>query len=276
MKVRSDFVSNSSSCSFVVAIPKDYSLDRFIEDVVNDTIASRSDESDDIVDMVKKSNKRNLDYHLNSTELLFLGSLRIDDKVRIFKNEENEDGYSSYKEMADYINDPWLNQHPEEKDFIVEKCNDMEMTVRFMQFDSNITVSTDAVEYQIGRYPFKDEYSNSDRINIAKTIYKYVSLLNNEDMHSYLCYNNSRLFKVTKNTILNTRDLIFAGYTVKLSKWEDLDKLEARIDNGEKLFGIELANGGDGMSNIKIYGLGGWDAKIGNNHAIEFLCYEGG
>lgn len=274
MKTRNDFVSNSSSCSFVVAIPKDYSIDSFIEDLVNDSVASRDDEPEDFVDIVRKSNRRNLDYHLNTTELLFLGRLQINDTIRTFKNEENEDGYNAYSEMVNCIDDPWLKEHPEQCDFIVEKRDNDEMTLRFHHFTSGITVSSEMMSYEIGRWSFAKEYTDEDKKRIAKNIYEYAALT--DDNHKFTSWSQSNLFQVTKNTVMNTRDLIDTGYNVKLDSWEDLDKLEARIANGEKIFHIELANGGDGMSSNTIYGLGGWSANIGDNHAIQFLCSECG
>ena len=40
MKIRTDYVSNSSSSSFVVVLPKDYEFKKFIKDVARGCVAN--------------------------------------------------------------------------------------------------------------------------------------------------------------------------------------------------------------------------------------------
>jgi hypothetical protein len=42
MKTRNDFVSNSSSCSFVVAVNGTYSVEDFAKDVAKNTVNNKS------------------------------------------------------------------------------------------------------------------------------------------------------------------------------------------------------------------------------------------
>ena len=85
MKTRNDFVSNSSSCSFVVAIPSEdkYKFKDFVNDIVIDFASDKdvkSEMSNEAIDNLNTFNARNLDYHLNSSELLFLGTLKVNNK----------------------------------------------------------------------------------------------------------------------------------------------------------------------------------------------------
>ena len=78
MKIRSDYVSNSSSSSFVVVLPKDYNQDDFINDVVRACSDDRDlDYDDEFVEKLNKFNRRNLDFCMNSYELLFVGELEV-------------------------------------------------------------------------------------------------------------------------------------------------------------------------------------------------------
>ena len=274
MKTRNDFVSNSSSCSFVVAISDKYSMKDFINDIVDDTLAHAEDDNDPrFIENVRESNLRNLYYHLNCTELLFLGSLQTDDKINVYENKEDDDHWNSYAEMKSVFNDPYYKSHPEEHDVELEEMTDQLMRVRYKTYAEGITVPSECMEYTVGRYSFKKDYNENERKEIAKTIYDFASRIN-VDTDSFMYHMMSRLYKITQNTIDNTRDLIAAGYNVVLDKWQNLDELEKRIKSGQKIFGIQLANGGDGMSDTTIYGLGGWDAEIGQKAEFETIYSE--
>ena len=82
MKTRNDFVSNSSSCSFVIALPAGFSLNDFVKQTVGGCL--RHAEPNDAEFSLKQDelNQAVLNYHLRASELLFLGSLRVDDITR--------------------------------------------------------------------------------------------------------------------------------------------------------------------------------------------------
>lgn len=76
MKIRSDYVSNSSSSSFVLVLPKDADLKKFIKDIVRS--CSRKPEYDISKEDKKELddfNRINLEYCLRTYELLFLGEI---------------------------------------------------------------------------------------------------------------------------------------------------------------------------------------------------------
>lgn len=79
MKTRTDFVSNSSSSSFIVSCDKEYSLDQFITDTVKNCIKhAESDYDEEWKDKLAKINTAILNYSLIANECLFLGRLMID------------------------------------------------------------------------------------------------------------------------------------------------------------------------------------------------------
>jgi len=70
MKIRSDFISNSSSCSFVVAVNGTYSIKDFAKDVAKNTVNNKSQYHDKDL---KRRNQTILEFCLGTYELLFLG-----------------------------------------------------------------------------------------------------------------------------------------------------------------------------------------------------------
>ena len=108
MKTRNDFVSNSSSCSFVVAIPSEdkYKFKDFVNDIVKDCASNKDKKSKitkEAIDNLNAFNARNLDYHLNSSELLFLGILKVNDKrYTIVRPDLNDKKYVDSKHDYNY------------------------------------------------------------------------------------------------------------------------------------------------------------------------------
>ena len=57
MKIRTDYVSNSSSSSFVVVLPKDYAFKKFIGDVAQSCVDSPIDGyTNEDIELIKDDN----------------------------------------------------------------------------------------------------------------------------------------------------------------------------------------------------------------------------
>lgn len=82
MKIRTDFVSNSSSSSYIIAVNHTkYSFNDFLKDIEEESIMKKGFgicETPEFIEEMCNMNRRNLDYHLHSSELLFLGDLVLD------------------------------------------------------------------------------------------------------------------------------------------------------------------------------------------------------
>jgi len=74
------------------------------------------------------------------------------------------------------------------------------------------------------------------------------------------------------NTILNTQDLIAEGKNVRLPNWaSDLDALKKRIEDGDRIFCIEMNQGGDGQDIGSIYALNSWDSDFNKYANVQVL-----
>lgn len=82
------------------------------------------------------------------------------------------------------------------------------------------------------------------------------------------------IFAVTHDTLLNTKNLLNAGYKLDFARWEKLDDIERRLDKGEKVFAIRVGYSGDGYGSYYIYSED--DAKGIDGVDAEILCGEGG
>ena len=290
MKTRNDFVSNSSSCSFVVAIPSEdkYKFKDFVNDIVKDCASNKDEKSEmtkEAIDNLNAFNARNLDYHLNSSELLFLGTLKVNNKQytivspdlddKMYVDSEHNYNYDiqMFNELQKDIKKKSFGKYTGEK--LVESTKD-KVTISYPIYASSIAFPTLEMEYFTGHYDFIDpaKETKKDRKYAAEQIINLVNSIKNLEDSDLYNFINTHTYFISKRTIWNTRALLENKADLVFDKWEDLDALEKRLDEGQRLFVIRQNNGGDGWDSDAVYALGGWDCKFGDKAVVEILYSE--
>lgn len=271
MKIRSDYVSNSSSSSFVVVLTKNYAFEDFIKDVVKACSDDKDYEySEEFVKELDKMNHRNLDYCLNTYELLFLGSFKAGTFTTKITGKKWIDEFKT--DMKNMDADP---DFPKPK---VLSESDDEIEIEEPIIACGITVDAETMHYSIVGWHNKDVESDQEyRKRVVKNIVECAKKCSDENCQSYSRANYMGLYEITMNTIENTERLIAEGYSVDLDKWcLDLDALKKRIEDGDRIFGIEMNQGGDGQDSKSIYALNGWDSDMNKYANVQILDCECG
>lgn len=255
MKTRIDFVSNSSSCSFVIALDKDFALNDFIAEACKGCLKHvSSDDSEEFVKQQDEFNKAVLDYHLRASELLYLGCLCIGKVQDVFRKEDDEE---LFKHMKAYI----ARNSVSNDERLVEDMDDKIVIERTEEID-RIAISKYKTEYVTNAWHWDDDYSYDldAQKKAADNIVKFAK--NYSDSRSdYKAQRNSKTYVISRNTVWNTQALVAAGYKVVLDDWMDLGKFDKMLQDGQRLVVVHVNNGGDGVDEDALYSFGGWDGE---------------
>lgn len=263
MKTRIDYVSNSSSCSFVVACKSQY-----LDIVAKDLAKSCTDKKYQWHDKnLAARNKRILDFCLNTFQLAYLGSLVVDVKKEKYSLQKFKKWYKSgnfaekewnkYKDLISRLkNDEKTCTAWEKREYGLDEYDQATDTVVHVNkiCVQDVVVSNDVMTYELDRFVLNENHE--DIAITRRRAKKLIDLAksNCNENHRIDRYGNVDIYQVTKNTIANTRDLISCGYYVELDDWaKDLDALERRIDNGDAIFYVRIAHDGDGYGDFYIY-----------------------
>ena len=272
MKTRVDFVSNSSSSSFVVACQKQY-----LDDVIKDLSRACCSGSRKYNKDLKKRNSTILDFCLHTFQLAFLGELLLETKkteysLEAFKKmwtdpsdnsrpDRDDDFYKKewkhYKADLEKIRlgkriNPWVK-----RDYELDTYDPVTDTA--IHYDKvyvkDVVVSNETMEYGLHRYHFNGTNTSTPE-ETKQRVDALVHLAkekNRDGWNKVSAYCNPNVYQITEDTIANTRDLIASGWKVELDKWQDLDKLEAKLKGGDVLFYVRIAHSGDGYGDFYIY-----------------------
>ena len=265
--IRSDYVSNSSSSSFVVVLPKNYSQDDFIDDVVRACSDDRDGDYDaDFVEKLNKFNRRNLDFCMNSYELLFIGELEAGGIPGTITGEEDVAGFIKSVNHMKNNNYPYTPR-------ILSQTKDK---VEYEDIDvaANITINAQSMRYHVRHYQYR-ETDDDYRKKVVGNIMCCCDRKNRDN--PFFRDDCMGICEITMNTILNTQDLIAEGKNVRLPHWaSDLEALKKRIEDGDRIICIEMNQGGDGQDIGSIYALNGWDSDFNKYANVEVLGSECG
>ena len=272
MKVRIDYVSNSSSCSFIVACIKD-DLPCVLKKIAKGCEDKKSDYHNA---KCVSENLRSLDFCTSAYELLFLGDLCVNTKKTDYNLEY-------FKELYDDLGCPSL-PHGSAKEFFDEYCK-------------NFKVAHDKHDKHDKSYRSSwivDEYKDDEKIDDAHYVhytYEYVSnivflsakkdyIFGSMDSRNFIdvancvdkiiaiaqaAYNanmngksydgllgNPGIYKITQSTIANTKALLLAGCKMRIQEGL-VQKIENMLDTGHFVFHMRKSHDGDGYDTYNVY-----------------------
>lgn len=255
MKIRNDFVSNSSSCSFVIALSAGFSLNDFIEKTARGCLRHAEPNEVEFSQKQDELNQAVLNYHLRASELLFLGSLSVDGITRKIDRQNDPAEFDRVKRLIN------AGGYYENSKVVSEDENSI--ILAFTDRVEEIAVKSGEMPYITQNYYFGSDYSADpmkQAITAAK-IAEFAGYYSDYARIDYRARSNSDTYFISLNTIWNTRALIAAGKDVVLDKWMDLDKLESMLKDGIKIFKVHVNNGGDGVAEDALYTFGGWEGE---------------
>lgn len=281
MKVRNDFVSNSSSCSFVIAINKEYKLKDFARDLANSCANPEYEHHNkDLADR----NCRILDFCLNTYELAFLGTwkLRTDEHVYsrkdmddLFLGRLNKYDVNGNADISETLKAQLLQQAEEHWNYeldCIKKAKDPDCDQYFKKLvdrnyvDQNgklhtfddiyvegCAVDSDRMRHDFDRYGYDIDESEDSIMQRIKDLKKFAENL--ADCRSMKTIGQSRIrcYAITMNTVRNTRDLLNAGCDLEIDDGMNLDDIERRLKSGEQIFTVRIGHAGEGYGNFEIY-----------------------
>lgn len=270
MKTRNDFVSNSSSCSFVIALPAGFSLNDFVKQTVRGCLRHAGSNDAEFSLKQDELNQAVLNYHLRASELLFLGSLRVDDITRKIDRQNDQAEFDRIKRLinaGEYYGNPDVASEDENS-----------ITLAFTDRVEEIAIESGEIPYITNNCHWGSDYPADPmkQTIAANKITKFARYYSDYAGIDYRARSNSDTYFISLNTIWNTRALMAAGKDVVLDKWMDLDKLEGMLRDGMRIFKVRVNNGGDGVAEDALYTFGGWEGEdlFDNMTGINLLYSE--
>ena len=273
MKVRTDFVSNSSSSSFICAVNGTYDLPSLAKDIAKGCSNPKAKWHDP---ELKVFNAATVEHCLENYCLLFLGQLKIGTlefkRSKVEQHERIKARFSDLDEAAleEKIESSWNE--------ILKQAKLENEVAKLGQKPATIDEKAEAVtfydnEYVGGLAVSKSQIwhmvSHHTEAEMPAELERYAKWWHeNQDDLDFI-----DTYSVTEDTLRHTRLMLKAGMPLELDGWEkDLDGLEKRLAEGEKLFALRVMYDGDCKDATTVYKEDG--APGIDNLAIEVLHSE--
>ena len=285
-KTRIDFVSNSSSCSFIIAVEPER-MKTLAKDIAKATINKKDEWHNP---NLMERNRRILDFCLNTFQLAFLGELVLETKTEIYNHASlkkcfgtKEDAEREFDRLVDLIKkskkknaEPWIK-----RDYANDTYDEKQKVITHV-FDITTeapVIGHDDMTYHFKRYHFdsdsrKPSEQKKERKERAELLFKAAK--EEADGSRTLTGREADTYEITQDTIDNTKDLLEFGYKFSEPKKEMMalvKKYEDLIKRGCRVFYIRQAYSGDGYGDFYIYCEDGADG-VSKVHGIDFLGGE--
>lgn len=267
MKIRLDFVSNSSSSSYIVAIDfSKYDVNLFVKKVCDKCTGLPDDaKRRRISDDVRLANEAILRQGLMS-ECLYLGNPVIGRiKERWRRGEEynhrmikpgETDEYTPFKDLTEL---DWTLPPGETVTFIDDDTIEHEFNEELPAW---LSVPRSIMSERIRKY---NQFYTEDKSlagNSVKARAKRIIEYANQKEHEKIKRSEPEVFCITKNTTKNTRDLMSVGCKISfispialsnelMSKF--LDEIDARLTAGETFIYAVAGDSGEGRDDNRLF-----------------------
>lgn len=272
MKIRLDFVSNSSSSSYIVAIDfSKYDVNLFIKKVCDKCMGMQDNaKRSRIQDDIRFANEAVLRQGLMS-ECLYLGNPvigRIKERWRRGENYDHRmikpgetDEYTPFKDLTE---NKWTLPPGETVTFIDDDTIEYEFDEVLPAW---LSVPRSIMSERIRKYnPF---YTEGESLvgNGVKARTKRIIEYAKQKEHEKIKRSEPEVFCITKNTTKNTRDLMTVGYKISfifpiamsnelMSKF--LDEIDVRIAAGETFIYAVAGDSGERRDDNRLFMLDGY------------------
>ena len=283
MKIRMDFVSNSASSSYVVAIDfSKYDVNLFVKKVCDKCTGLPDDaKRSRIQDDIRFANEAVLRQGLMS-ECLYLGNPvigRIKERWRRGENYDHRmikpgetDEYTPFKDLTE--ND-WTLPPGETVTFIDDDTIEHEFDEVLPAW---LSVPRSIMSERIRKYnPFYTEGESLAGKGVKARTKRIIEYAKQKE-HEKIKRSEPEVFCITKNTTKNTRDLMTAGYKISfifpiamsnelMSKF--LDEIDARIAAGETFIYAVAGDSGEGRDDNRLFMPDGYSNPFEDTPAQE-------
>lgn len=238
--IRLDFVSNSSSSSFMVAVAK-----KDIKSFVNDICKKLQDKKSEFhVDRIVDINKNILNYVYDNIRSICFGGILLDKTIK--KYTKKDEHYYSYKRI---LGDKKIVKHDNIDEIFLKKNGDI-ISTRY-NYLWNLTIPKCSYVYSMLNmfrkekevFKFKKEFDG---------LLEYVKTKEYYNRYNYNMLDFGTTI-IDKNTLLNSKYLIDLKYNFTSGGW-DLDKLLELVNLDDTvIFKMEIGYEGEGTEYDCLY-----------------------